>query len=617
MANKKINVTELDFDNIKSNLKTFLKGQNQFQDYDFEGSGLSILLDVLAYNTHYNALYNNLTINEMFLDSASKRSSVVSLAKMLGYVPRSAACSTATIRLTVNSGVLGPSSLILPAYSSFQTKVNDEIYTFYTTAPYTITGSGTSYTFDNIKIIEGEPLSFHWEYTEGNRYVIPNPNIDLSTLKVSVQESANSDLYETFINGSSITEATFESKVYFVKEVDDGLYEITFGDDIIGKKLSAGNIIHIDYMSSSLDAPNGARLFQYTGSTLLSGATNTVTCISPAAGGQYAEDIENIRFNAPRMYASQNRCVTPDDYKALIYSTYPNTKAVSVWGGEDNNPPVYGKIFVCVKPVDASKLTKLQKAELTNTILQSKNVVSVIPEIVDPEFINIALNVTVYYNPRETTRTAPEIETIVTNTIFDYDDSELESFDGVFRYSKLSKLIDSAEQSIVNNSMTVLIRRNIAPRYNVSAQYLLNLINPIHYSESAGGSVGTTGFYIYGSDEIHYLDDNGEKIRLFKYGSNAEKFIVDDAIGTIDHANGIIDIRNLHITALADVDWEITIKPNSNDVVSAYTQIAKIARDHLIVNAIEDQSSTGDLRGGKNYTFKPSQATVTGDKVSG
>jgi len=616
MANKKINVTELDFDAIKNNLKNFLKGQEKFQDYDFEGSGLSILLDVLAYNTHYNALYNNLTINEMFLDSASKRNSVVSLSKMLGYVPRSCTCATATIRLTVNSGIQGPSSLTLPAYSTFVSIVDGVQYTFYNTSSYTITGSGTSYTFNDIKLIEGTPLSFKWNYSSENAYLIPNANIDLSTLKVKVQESANSDLYETFTNAVSLTTATPISKVYFVKEVDDGLYQLNFGDGIIGRSLSAGNIVHIEYMASSLDAPNGARLFQYTGQTLISSASNVVTCLSPAQGGAVAEDIESIRFNAPRIYAAQNRCVTPDDYKALIYSAFPRAQSVSVWGGEDNNPPVYGKIFVCIKPVDSSKLTQLQKADLINTVLTSKNVVSVIPEIVDPDYLNISLNVNVYFNPRETTRTAPEIETIVTNTIFDYDDNDLQSFDGVFRFSKLSGLIDKSEKSITNNAMTVLLRRNISPRYNVSAQYLLNIINPIQYSESPGGSIGTTGFYIYGSDEIHYLDDNGSNIRLFKYGSNAQKFIVDERIGTIDHDNGILDIRNLHITALADIDWEISIKPKSNDVVSALTQIAKIARDHMYVTAIPDNTSTGDLRAGFNYTFSASNATVTGDRVS-
>jgi hypothetical protein len=608
MANKKINVTELDFDKIKANLKTFLQGQTEFQDYDFEGSGLSILLDVLAYNTHYNALYNNLTINEMFLDSASKRNSVVSLAKMLGYVPRSAKCSEASLRITVNNGVLGPSSLTLPAYSTFNTIVDGTSYTFHTTESYTISGSGTSYTFDNVKVVEGTPLSFKYTVASGARYVIPNADVDLTTLRVKVQESASSSIYETYISSSSITTADKDTKVYFVKEIDDGLYELTFGDGIIGRQLSNGNVIHIDYFTSSLDAPNGARLFTYTGPTLLSNSTVNITCLSIAQSGSSAEDIESIRFNAPRTYAAQNRAVTPEDYKAIIYSAMPEAKAVSVWGGEDNNPPVYGKIFVCIKPRDASKLTQLQKANLNSTILANKNVVSVIPEIVDPEFINISLDVKVYFNERETTRTAAEIETIVTNTIFDYDDSDLQNFDGVFRFSKLSRLIDECEQGILNNITTVTIRRKLQPRYNVSAQYLLNIINPIYTAGLPEGAVTTTGFYIAGSDDIHYIDDDGVgNLRLFKYGTNATKIIVDESIGFVYYDKGILDIRNLHIVALADIDFEVSIKPSSNDVVSALTQIAQIARDHLTVTAIADKSANGDLRGGYNYTFSPSR----------
>jgi hypothetical protein len=608
MANKKINVTELDFDKIKGNLKTFLQGQTEFQDYDFEGSGLSILLDVLAYNTHYNALYNNLTINEMFLDSASKRNSVVSLAKMLGYTPRSAKCAEAMLRVTVNNGTTGPSSLTLPAYSTFNTIVDGTSYTFHTTESYTISGSGTSYTFDNVKVIEGTPLTFKYEVSSGSRYVIPNSDIDLTTLKVKVQESSTSSVFETFVSSSSITTADSDTKVYFVKEIDDCLYELYFGDGVIGRQLNNGNVVHIDYFRSSLDAPNGARLFTYTGQNLLSGSTVNIACLSIAQSGSIAEDIESIRFNAPKFYAAQNRAVTPDDYKTIIYSAMSDAQAVSVWGGEDNNPPVYGKIFVCIKPKDASKLTQLQKANLTSTILANKNVVSVIPEIVDPEFINISLDVKVYFNERETTRTAAEIQTIVTNTIFDYDDSDLQNFDGVFRFSKLSRLIDECEQGILNNITTVTIRRKLQPRYNVSAQYLLNIINPIHTSGLPEGAVSTTGFYISGSDEIHYIDDDGlGKLRLYKFGTNATKIIVDDSIGFVYYDKGVLDIRNLHIVALADIDFEISIKPSSNDVVSALTQIAQIARDHLTVTAIADKSANGDLRGGYNYTFSPSR----------
>lgn len=608
MANRKINVTDLDFDNIKANLKAFLQGQDEFQDYDFEGSGLAVLLDVLAYNTHYNALYNNLAINEMFLDSASKRDSVVSIAKMLGYVPRSASCAKAVVNLTLSTVGIGPSSVTLPAYSTFTTNIDGEVYTFQTTESYTISGAGSQYTFSNVKIIEGTPMSFRYVVAPGSRYIIQNPNVDLNTLKVKVQESATSSNFVTFTRSTDITTASSTTNVFFIKEVENGYYELTFGDGIIGTALDTGNVINIQYMVSSLAAPNGAKFFNYTGGTIIGGSTVSVSTVTAATGGGAAEDIESVRFNAPRNYTAQNRAVTPDDYKAIIYAALPEAKTINVWGGEDNVPPSYGKTYICVKPTDATKLTNQQKSNIISTILASKSVVSITPEIVDPEYINIALGVTVYYNERETTRTAPEIATLVREAILDYNDNELQRFDGMFRFSKLSKIVDTAEQGIINNITTVSLRRKLVPRYNVSAQYLLSIINPIFYSDVAGGSVSTTGFYIYGSNDLHYLDDYQNSLRLFRYGDNATKIIVNDAIGTIDHAKGILDIRNLHITALADVDFEISIKPQSNDVVSALHQIAQIAEDHLTVTAIPDKSANGDLRAGYNYVFTASQS---------
>ena len=610
MANKKIAVSELDFDAIKSNLKEYLSGQTEFQDYDFEGSAMSVLLDVLAYNTHYNAIYNNLSVNEMFLDSARKRNSVVSIAKMLGYVPRSASCATATANIVVTGGTSTPSNLTIPAFSQFTTTVDGTAYTFYNTGSLTTNRSGTSYTFSDVKLTEGTPITNKNAVTSTSRYIIPNADVDLSTLTVRVQENSTSSVYETYSRSDTIVNAQFDTKVYFVKEIDDALYEITFGDGNIGAAVSVGNVIHLDYFVSSKETVNGARVFTYNGGTLLGGATVNVVTTSPASNGADKETIDSIRFNAPKIYASQNRAVTPDDYKALIYANVPAAQSVSCWGGEDNNPPVYGKTFICVKPFNATKLTEVQKSEIISSVLQPRNVVSVIPEIVDPEYLNIALDVNVYYNEQETTRTASEIQTIVTNAIFDYDDSDLQKFDGVFRHSKLSRIIDSAEPSIVSNVTTVLIRRKLTPRYNTSAQYILNIINPIFADGIGnGGSFTTTGFFIAGSDEVHYMNDDGlGYVRLFKFGANGVKQYVNTRIGTVDYAKGIVDIRNLHITALADIDLEVSIKPLSYDVVSALTQIVQVARDHLTVNVISDKSATGDLRGGYNYTFSSSRS---------
>lgn len=609
--NKKINVTELDFDAIKANLKDYLRGQSEFQDYDFEGSAMAVLLDVLAYNTHYNALYNNMAINEMFLDSARKRDSVVSLAKMLGYTPRSSVCAKATVNIVVSGGTAVPTTITIPAFSQFSTTIDGNNLFFYNTGSLTVSRLAGIYTANDVSLVEGTPLSNRIAVAEGVRFIIPNADVDLDTLTVTVQESSTSSVFETYTRADTIISVTDTTKVYWIKEIDDGLYELTFGDDILGAALSNGNIVNLSYFVSSKDIANGARTFTYNGATLINGASVQVICTSPASGGTGAESVDSIRFNAPKMYTSQNRAVTPDDYKALIYSNVPQAKSVSVWGGEDNNPPVYGKTYICIKPFNATKLTTLEKNNIKSTVLANRKVVSIIPEIVDPEYLNIALNVTVYYNEQETTRSASEIETIVRNAIFDYDDSDLQKFDGVFRFSKLSRIIDDAEPSITNNITTVLIRRKLTPRYNVSAQYLLNIINPIWPDSDGGDGNGfyTTGFYIYGSNEIHYLDDDGVGyVRMFKYGANGVKIYVNTSIGTIDYDNGIIDIRNLNITALADVDFEISIRPQSNDVVSALTQIAEIARDHLKVKAISDKSATGDLRGGYNYTFATSRS---------
>ena len=297
----------------------------------------------------------------------------------------------------------------------------------------------------------------------------------------------------------------------------------------------------------------------------------------------------------------------------MIYAGFNYIQSVSVWGGEDNAPPVYGKTFICVKPYNANKLTLQQKSDITTSLLSSRSVVSITPEIVDPEFINIALDITVYYNDRKTNKNASEIASLVTNTIFDYDDSKLQRFDGVFRFSEVSRLIDTTELAIVSNITRVLIRRNISPRYNVSAEYTLNLINPIYSAGVPEEAVSSTGFYINGSEEIHYLEDDGlGNIRLYYNVASSNsglstKFIVNPSIGTVDYTNGVINLKNLNITGLADIDLEITIKPQSNDIVSAYTQIAQIARDHLNVLAIADKTANGDLRGGKNYTFTSSR----------
>jgi hypothetical protein len=613
---KRILVSELDFDQIKANLKTYLRGQPEFTDYDFEGSGLSVLLDVLAYNTHYNALYQNFTVNEMFLDSAGKRNSVVSRAKELGYTPYSATCSEAIIDLTITSPTSFPSSLTLPKNAPFITTVDGETYTFYTTDAITIPYNA-GYKFTDVTIKEGTPVTFKYTVASGARYMVPNSNVDMKTLVVRVQESSQSTVFHTYTRADSILNVSGSDRAYFVKEIENQLYELKFGDGLLGMELSNGNVVHMDYFVTNAASTNGAKQFTYTGPTLLNGGT-TITLKSAAYKGADIESIASIKFNAPKAYTAQNRAVTADDYQSLIYNNFPAAQSVAVWGGEDNVPPVYGKTFICVKPQGADTLSAVQKSEIIDDILGSRNVVSITPEIIDPEYINIALTTTVYFNDRETTRSPSEISSLVSSTILDYNENDLQKFDGVFRFSKLSRLIDNTEPAIVNNISTIVLHVTLAPRFNTYAEYIVNIINPIYTEHVAENAVSSHGFYIPNSTEIHYLQDDGVgNIQLFRHnnselgqqaGATANHIVVNPTIGTVDYATGYIKIQNLNITALAESEFHIIIKPQSNDVVSAFHQIARIEPSRMTITAIPDTTSNGDLRAGQNYVFTSSRS---------
>jgi hypothetical protein len=604
-TSKRMNVSELEFDTIKTNLKTFLKSQSQFTDYDFEGSALSVLIDLLAYNTHYNGIYTNLAVNEMFLDSASKRASVVSLSKMLGYTPRSAVCARAVVNATITSPSSNPEVATLPAMQVFSTSIDNTSYNFYNRADVTVAkNTAGKFVFSNLELVEGTPLSYKYTVADGVRYIIPNSNVDISTLSVQVQENSTSDMYDTFTRAEDLTAVTNITKIYFLKEIDDGLYEITFGDDNLGVAVQSGNVVTIKYFVSSLDAPNSATSFTYNGSSVL-GSNLSVVTIDAASNGALPEDIKSIKFNAPRLYAAQNRAVTPDDYKALIYSNFPSAQTVSVWGGEDNNPPVYGKTFICIKPKDASKLTNEEKELISTEILTPRSVVSITPEIVDPEYFNIKVTSFVHYNPKETSKTPAQIESIVKAAILDYDLNELQRFEGVLRYTKLTGIIDQADSSIVNNITRLMVRHPHNPQYGINAQYVLNLINPISQDGGKQGAVfQSTGFYIPNSTEIHYLDDDATgKIRLFYLNTNLDKVIVNGSQGSIDYENGLVLVSGLNIVSLDGPIFEWQVKPESYDIVSALNQIVQIDPTLLSVSAIADNTANGDLAAGYNYQF--------------
>jgi hypothetical protein len=462
--------------------------------------------------------------------------------------------------------------------------------------------------------MEGTPLTFKYIAADGVAYIIPNANVDLATLQVRVQDSVSSGTFTTFTRNEDIVTLTSTSPAYFVKEIENQFYELEFGNDVVGKALSNGNVVNLTYMTTNMDAANGARIFSYSGPSLLTGAaTPAVTTLTPAFGGSTIESIDSIRYSAPRSYSAQNRAVTVDDYKAIILNKFTEAQSVNVWGGEDNVPPSYGKVYVSIKPKTTDILTDIQKQYILNDVLKTKKVVSITPEIVDPEYINLEVNTSVYYNPRLTAYSATDIQSMVVQIIKDYNNVYLNSFAGIFKFSNLSSKIDAAEQSITSNITTIKLHREVQVQYNINATYTVNLGNPIYYSGVPEESVLSTGFYIQGDTKVYYLEDlpmsNKQGVlRLFYYSLGSKVYVRN--LGSIDYATGTIVMAGLDITGIDQTytsAFELQIKPQSNDVVSIRNQLVTIPDNNIHVNAVIDTLSVGDAAGGANYTFTSSR----------
>lgn len=603
--NKRIATSELDFSAIKTSFKDYLRGQSQFTDFDFEGSNMSVLLDVLAYNTHYRALYDNFTFNEMFLDSASKRDNVVSRAREIGYTPTSIRAATAEVSLTLTNAQGGPSVLVLPKLTPFSASLNGGEVSFVTLETYSAASVNGIYTFPSIRLIQGSFVTDRFNYTQGSRVIITNPGADLSTLTVKVQANTQSGLYTTYRLAETLVGIGSVDNVYWIKEVSSGLYELEFGNGVIGTKLADGNNVHIEYIVTEGLVANGAKMFKYSGPQLYNGTVALAT-IAQASGGAALEDVDTIKFNAPKMFTAQNRAVTVEDYRNLVYNLVPEAASVNVWSGADNNPPEYGKVFICIKPKTVERFTNSQKVAIKADVVKSKNVVSVIPEIVDPLYIRVAVNATIYYDQKVTTKSPNDLKLLVQNVISNYNINDLQKFEGILRYSKLTRLIDDADPSIVSNVTSLKIIREVYPKYNTMSSYVINLVNPI-YNSLSEISVYTSGFYILGSDLIHYIEDDGAgNLRLFYY-ANLTKQIVNAKIGTVNYSKGIIEVTGVFITSIIGAELNFTITPSSYDIVSVLDQLVEIPLNFITVNAISDQSLSSS-GGGANYVFTTSRS---------
>ena len=601
MANNKINVSDLDFDLIKTNLKEFLKTQDQFTDYDFDGSGLNVLLDVLAYNTHYNAMYTNLAVNEMFLDSASKRDSVVSIANNYGYLPTSKTSAIAKISLSVAIGTNTSRILTLSKYSPFKATVSGIDYTFYTTSESVGSrkeSTGT-YEFPSIDLYEGTPVIEKFNVLDASKIVLTNNDIDVSTIKVRVQ-NPSSLLTTTYNYSEKVLTLTSSSEVYFVREVEDQYYEIYFGKDNLGAEPSIGSVVTIEYIVTNGSIANGIKLFTYAGSDF--GVAPSITIIQTARGGRDAESIDEIKYNVSHKYKLQDRAVTANDYADIIKSNYPDIDAINCWGGETMTPPIYGKVYISIKPQSSLFLTTSEKNSIIEDIIKPKAMLGIFPTLIDPIYNTAEIKTTVFYNPNLTNRSLSQIEQSVRQAILDYNDTFLQKFDGVLRYSRLVRIIDDADSSIINNVTTVTLRRIVDVVFNLSSSYTVNLNNSVFKAGVAEEAVMTNGFYINDSGVAHFIDDDGAgNLRLFYYNPlDFSKVFVNNTIGSVNYDTGQLKINALFVTGLSDSNFEFIIKPQSNDIISVENQIVNIDSDYLtIVMEQEITSATHKLASGR------------------
>ena len=611
-----LKVTELDFADIKENLKNFLKQQSEFNDYDFDGSGMSVLLDVLAYNTHYNAMNAHFALNEAFLDSAQIRGNVVTRAKLLGYVPRSILSPRAKVTITVDvSGESGtiPTTLTLPRGTKLKTLIGGEEFQYVVLANHTAPLVSNQFTFNNITICEGSFREIKYRVDndiENQKFQLSDDNADTSTLRVRVQENEESsafDIYTKFENLSTVNE---ETKTYYLQQNSNEYFEIYFGDGVTGFKPTNNNIVTLDYVITKGDESNGAgdavnSLVGFSAVDNVGGfSTITIQTNTLSSGGVEEETSESIRFNAPLTFTSQNRAVTADDYAAIIKKSFANIDSISTWGGEDQDPPEYGSAYIAIKPLTSATLTTEEKARIIGTILKGKNVVSITPEIVDPNFTNLELDVFFKFNPNLTDRSPTDLQTVVRDTIKDYNFNNLNKFDGVFRHSELLRKIDNADPSILNSTVRPRMFQNITPVNNALNNFDLVFTSPFFQSgDSTSFVLNSTAFKINSEDcffgDVPISGSTSRQVIVYKKVAGENVTVIANA-GTVDVPNGKIKLNSFQPDTTDAI--RLTLTPNSLDLAPKRDQLLNIDDTRVTITPEIDTIAVSGSTGSINYT---------------
>jgi hypothetical protein len=620
----RMEITGLDFDDIKRNLKTYLRGQSKFTDYDFEGSGMSILLDTLAYNTHYTAFYANMLANEMFLNTSQKRNSVTSHAKALGYVPTSAKAPTASVRVEVNDA--NTATTTMPEGYVFTTTINGIDYQFVNTEDRSVNPIAGQYIFgpiNGISVYEGTWVTTKYTVNSTDvdqRFIIPNENADLSTLKVLIQTSDSDSTQVGYTKSSSLVSITANTTAYFCQETVDNQWEIYFGDSVVGKSLIDGNIVILKYVVTNVTEANGANVF--LPSTSISGFNNiTVTTLSSASGGAEKETEDSIKFNAPFSYAAQNRAVTAKDYAVIVPTIYPNVESISVWGGEFADPAVYGKVYISIKTKTGYSLTTSAKADIV-TQLENYNVASITPVVLVPETTKIIPTVNFKFNDAVTDKSVADLVTLIKSRITTWSDDILEKHEAIFRYSPFVGLVDDTDTSLLSNITTIKLSKTFLPVLGESTKYTISFENDFYHpydgylsttaGTEPGGVVESSGFTITGDINIYTLEDNGKGDLNAFYISSSNKVYLATSIGTVDYIKGEVVVTSMDISGVEDYDGltqtelRITVRPSSNDIVPVRNQILEIDLINVSVSGEADVVAAGSSDGGTTYATSSS-----------
>ncbi len=619
---RRIKSSELDFAQIKLNLVAHMKATDStFNDYNFEGSAMSTIIDVLAYVTHINSMNANFALNETFLDTSQLRTSVVSHAKLLGYTPRSIAPSVAYINMTLakgtatpfwnHDGTNTPLPLSMPRGTKFSTSIDGVTYPMFASDTTTINYNTTDgWLFSNIKIEQGTLSSINYTYQNNTfeSYVIPAINVNTAAIKVTVKDSTSTDASKVYTKNTNMVTLDGTSEVFFLEEGRDGYYEIKFGDNIIGKRPGNGNTITIEYATiPSGDNVNGATVFTMTDS--LNGNTDeTITLVAKATGGAKRETLQSIKFNAPLAHISQNRAVTPDDYKTIIKNEFADVEAVAVWGGEDNDVPDYGKVYISIKPLSAEVLTEAQKTTIKTNILKPKNVVSITPVLVDPEYTYIDLEVFFKYNPNLATVTASGLSTAIRNTLVAHNNDVLKSFNGVYRDSNVVKKIDDTNIAIISNITRVKMTKKITPVLGEATKYTLKFNQAL---TDLDATTGTTGSYV--TSTIFTFAGLQAKLKDFYDSSSDTRIIqiVDTSnlvlatnVGDVNEEAGTVTLNSFQPTGLptGQTTIDVTVKPASSDVSPTRNVLLTINTSTATITGEIDTMATGGTTAGIDYT---------------